>query len=217
MYYIFVYCDLTILMPLIDRLARSRFKYCGFLITPVEIIIMHFIPLIAGLEMNKYISIVMSISCLGWFTYYYLGYLMGNKIISIHMDSKKAFLMWMISILLQFAEGWLYYALGYDNCGTQLKLTSIISGVLVALIAYNYVNYSATNKYKGLKVLKLLGDNSFGIYFSHLAVMAVIARIPAYTEYVPYPINAVIALVLTTICVLLGRRILGKYSRYFSL
>ena len=32
-----------------------------------------------------------------------------------------------------------------------------------------------------------------------------------------YPITAVITIVLTTICVLLGKRILGKYSRYLAL
>lgn len=214
MYYVFIYCEFTLLIPFIDRLARSRFKYCGFFIAPIEIVIMRSMPLITGLEMNKYLSMVMSISCLGWFTYFYLGYLLGNKLISIHMASKKIILLWMISILLQFVEGGYYYSLGYGNCGTQLKLTSIISGTLFTLIAYNYVTHGTT---KNAKILKLLGDNSFGIYFSHLAVMAVIDHIPVYTRYVPYPITAVITIVLTTICVLLGRRILGKYSRYLAL
>jgi len=214
MYYIFVYCEFTILIPFIDRLAKSRFKYWGLLITPIEIVTMRSIPLITGLEMNKYISIIMGISCLGWFTYFYLGYLFGNEIIAINTASKKIPLLWMISILFQIAEGFYYYTLGYQNCGTQLKLTSIISGVLFALMAYNYVIYG---KIRNVKVLQLLGDNSFGIYFSHLAVMAVIRHIPVYTRYVTYPITAIITIVLTTTCVLLGKRILGKYSGYLAL
>ena len=214
MYYIFVYCEFTLLIPFIDRLAKSRFKYCGLLITPVEIVIMRSLPLIMGIEVNKYISIVMSISCLGWFTYFYLGYLLGNKLISINTGSKKLPLLWIISILFQFAEGGYYYYLGYENCGTQLKLTSIISGVLFALMAYNYVIHGAA---KNVRVLELLGNNSFGIYFSHLAVMTVIDLVPVYTKYVPYPITGVVTIALTTICVLLGKRILGKYSRYLAL
>ncbi|MBQ1999827.1 MAG: acyltransferase family protein, partial [Spirochaetales bacterium] len=105
MYYIFVYCEFTLLIPLIDRLAKSKFKYYVFLITPIEIVIMRSFPIIMGLEMNKYINIVMSISCLGWFTYFYLGYLLGNKLISINIDSKKIPLLWIISILFQLVEG----------------------------------------------------------------------------------------------------------------
>lgn len=170
MYYFFVYCEFTLLIPFIDRLAKSRFKYWGFLITPIEIITMRSIPLITGLEINKYISVIMSISCLGWFTYFYIGYLLGNKIISINTASKKIPLLWMISILFQIAEGFYYYTLGYENCGTQLKLTSIISGVLFAMMAYNYVIHGQT---RTVKTLQLLGDNSFGICFSHIAVMGV--------------------------------------------
>jgi peptidoglycan/LPS O-acetylase OafA/YrhL len=156
----------------------------------------------------------MSISCLGWFTYFYLGYLLGNKLISINVSSKKIPLLWIISILFQFAEGFYYYTLGYENCGTQLKLTSILSGVLFALMAYNYVIHG---KSRNGKALVLLGDNSFGIYFSHIAVMSVIGKVTGYSQYVMYPITAIITIIFTTICVLLGKKILGKYSGYLAL
>ena len=74
-------------MPLIDRIARSKYKYLGFLISPLEIIFIRLIPLITGYQMNEYFKIVMSISCLGWFTYYYLGYLLGNKIIQLQIST----------------------------------------------------------------------------------------------------------------------------------
>ena len=87
MYYILVYCELVLIMPLIDRIARSKYKYLGFLISPLEIIFIRLIPLITGYQMNEYFKIVMSISCLGWFTYYYLGYLLGNKIIQLQIST----------------------------------------------------------------------------------------------------------------------------------
>ena len=55
MYYIFVYCEFTLLIPVIDKLARSKYKYIGFLITPMEIIFMRVIPLVKGYELNKYL------------------------------------------------------------------------------------------------------------------------------------------------------------------
>lgn len=35
MYYVFVYCELTLLVPLIDKLAKSRYRYLGF-VTPLR-------------------------------------------------------------------------------------------------------------------------------------------------------------------------------------
>lgn len=214
LYYIFVYCEFTLVIPLIDRLAKSKFKYLGFLIAPLEIILMRSMPLILGYKINSYISMILGISCLGWFTYFYLGYLIGNKYIFVNIKSKKITIFWLVSILFQIAEGYFYYTLGYQNCGNQLKLTAIFSGTLFSLMAYNYIiSYRKEN----MKILKLLGDNSFGIYFSHFVIMAIINKIPFYTQYISYPMTAIIALIITTICVLIGKRFLGKFSRYLAL
>ena len=90
MYYVFVYCEFTLLIPLIDRFAKSRYKYLGFIISPVEIIVMRLLPLLMGFEMNRYLTIIIDVSCLGWFTYFYLGYMIGNYIIEVKWSVKKA-------------------------------------------------------------------------------------------------------------------------------
>lgn len=214
MYYIFVYCEFTLIIPLINKLARSKFKYLGFLITPLEIVIIRLIPLITGQNVNTFIKTIMSISCLGWFTYFYLGYLLGNKIISVDLKSKTLIMLWIASIFLQISEGYIYYTIGESNCGTQLKLTSVLTGALFVLIAYNYV---LNTENKNIPILKLLGDNSFGIYFSHIAVMNVIRFIPFFNEYVLYPISSVVFVFATLGCVLLGKKILGRFSKYLAL
>lgn len=214
MYYIFVYCTLTLIIPLIDKLAKSRYKYWGFVIAPIEIVLMRTIPLVTGMEINSYIRIVMRVSCLGWFTYFYLGYLIGNNLISINISNKKLYLFWSVSIIAQICEGLFYHIQGDANAGTQLKLTSLITGVCFCLLAYNYI-ISDINK--NTKMLKLLGDNSFGIYFSHIAVMEVLLLIPFYSKIVPYPINAMLVIVLNIICIYIGKRILGKNSKYLAL
>lgn len=89
MYYIFIYCEFTILIPIVDKMAKSRYKWIGFVIAPAEIVIMRSIPLILGLEMPEFFGIVRSISCLGWFTYFYLGYLLGNNVIQFKTPLKK--------------------------------------------------------------------------------------------------------------------------------
>ncbi|MBR3812105.1 MAG: acyltransferase [Agathobacter sp.] len=217
MYYIFVYCQFTLLIPLIDRLAKSKYKYYGFFILPVEIVFMRLLPMLIGFEMPSYISTIMSISCFGWFTYFYLGYLLGNGILTIHYSFKSLCTFFILSIFPQIAEGYLQYILGEANCGTQLKLSAALSGILFAMMAYKYILSTKTLNTNINKVFRFLGDISFGIYFSHKAVMGILSLIPYYSKYVIFPFNALAALVATTICVVLGKRILGKYGKYLAL
>lgn len=82
------------MIPLIDKLARSKYKYLGFVISPVEIVFMRLIPLIMKVNFNYYIEIIMSVSCVGWFIFYYLGYLLGNGLLEIRFSTAKIAVMW---------------------------------------------------------------------------------------------------------------------------
>lgn len=211
MYYIFIYVQFTLLIPVIDSMARSKFKWVGFLITPAEIITMRLIPLIMGIEVNRYISIIMGISCLGWFTYYYLGYLIGNNLIEINLSKSKVLVLWIIAMCLQFAEGYWQFSKGIENCGTQLKLSSILTGVFFCIGAL----YFMLENTKKVKWLKLIGDISFGIYFSHLAVMSVLNKIPHYSDLF-FLIRVVIVVCICTVMILVVKKILGKKARYLA-
>ena len=92
MYYIFVYCQFTLLIPLIDYLAKSKYKYLGFIISPLEIIIVRLFPLILGYRINSYISMIVQVSCVGLFVYFYLGYLIGNNYIHIEFKTSNLIL-----------------------------------------------------------------------------------------------------------------------------
>ena len=78
MYYVFIYCEFTLLIPLIDRLAKFKYKYFGFVFAPLEIVLVRLIPILMGYQLSQGFAIIVQISCLGWFTYFYLGYLIGN-------------------------------------------------------------------------------------------------------------------------------------------
>jgi len=210
MYYIFVYCEFTILTPLIEKLANSRWKYLGFLFSPMEILFARTLPMILGIALPKYVQMVLELSCFGWFTYFYLGYLLGNNKIHIQTNRCKLLCFWGGSLLIQMLEGYLYWTcLSATNCGSQLKLSTVLSGTLFALLAYQFI---LSEKNCRSKTLRLLGDSSFGIYFSHLAVMFLLKQIPYYTTYVIFPVNAIVALLVSLGLVLLGKKLLGKLS-----
>ena len=216
MYYVFIYCEFQLLIPAIDKLARSKYKWIGFAVSPIEIIVMRLTPLVTGIEWNRYIQIVIRVSCLGWFTYFYLGYLLGNGLLKIRRSTSRLAVMWAGAMALQILEGYLYYSTGKSNCGTQVKLSAILSGVLFVMIAYQYIESDRQMTYK-CKILHVLGDCSFGIFYSHLAVMAVLDHIPYYSVVIIYPFNAIVTITISCLCVLLGRKILGRYGKYLAL
>lgn len=214
MYYIFIYIQFTLLIPLIDKLAKSKLKYWGFLISPLEIIIMRMLPRIMGYGLNEYVSIATSISCLGWFSYFYLGYMLGNGLLKIDTSKKKRYVVLLVlGIILQIAEGYWYYSMGSKNCGTQMKLSSVFTGCIFSILAYLLIE---SERCKEIRLLHLLGDCSFGIYFSHLAVMYVLSAIPYYDKYVIFPINGIITLTISFGLVMISRRVLGKFSKYLG-
>lgn len=175
MYYIFVYIQFTLLIPLIDKLAKSKLKYLGFIISPLEIIIMRMLPRIMGYGLNEYLSIATSISCLGWFSYFYLGYMLGNGLLKINAFKTKRYVVLLIlGVLLQIAEGYWLYSMGSKNCGTQMKLSSVFTGCIFSILAYLLIE---SERCKEIKILHLIGDCSFGIYFSHLAIMYFLSAI----------------------------------------
>lgn len=202
MYYIFVYSEFMILLSIIDKLAHSKWKYLGFLIAPLEIIFMRTIPLVLDVELNKYIMIVRSLSCLGWFSYFYLGYLIGNNLIEVKLKTKMLSFFLIIAVLLQMLEGYWYLSMGEVNCGTQIKISSVLTGVIFALICYLFI--CSKKKIKS-KILHILGDYSFGIYFSHIAVMKVLVFIPYYVD-VLFPIKVIIILFCTCCCIYFGKK-----------
>lgn len=213
MYYVFVYCELTLLLPLIDKLARSKYRFVGFLISPLEIVIMRLLPLVVHVTLNPYVLIIRSISCVGWFIYYYLGYLIGNDLIKIEIHKKVLWAFWSVSIILQILEGYGYLSLHESNCGTQLKLTAILTGIIFNLILYRFISSDCLLQ---MNYLYALGNYSFGIYFSHMAIMTVLNHIPYYSKFVKFPVNVLVTLLISCLCVWIGKRILGKKSKYIA-
>ena len=213
MYYVFVYCELTLLIPLIDKLARSRFKYLGFIISPLEIVCVRMIPTLLGIQLNRYVGIIAGLSCLGWFTYFYLGYLIGNGLLEIKGKTGTFAVLWAVSAVLQMLEGYWYYSVGVANCGTQYKITVLLTGSLFCIMAYRYIGSDSNRK---LPLLVTLGNCSFGIFFSHLVFRKLLSLIPGYTDHVFYPLNSVILLFLSLGFVMAGHRILGRFAKYIA-
>lgn len=117
-------------------------------------------------------------------------------------------------------EGFEWYKYGnYDMATTQLKFTSVLTSMLACVFAYLFIRdkeWEVKERMITKKLIKI-GDCSFGIYLSHVAVMAVLNNLPGYS-YIIFPITPITTLTVTTICVIIGNKLLGKkIGRYLGL
>ena len=214
LYFVYVYCELTLLIPLIEKLSKSKLYMLGFLISPIEIVCMRMLPLILGYELNEFITLLMHVSCIGWFTFFYLGYLFGNKRIELNVSVYKLIAALFIFILVQIIEGYWYFSLGEVDCGTQLKISAHLTAIIYVLLAYKFI---CSDNRMSMKSLKILGDKSFGIFFSHIAIMRVLGKLPYFKDIAIYPLNAVITILFCLVFVFIGGKLLGRFAACFAL
>lgn len=207
MYYIFVYIQFVLLTPWLSKLAKSKYCHLGWAVAPVSMLFFYYWGLFTQTEPNVYLSIFWSDICLGWFTYYYLGLLLGNRIIKLNYSFKTLIFLYSLSIILQMAEGYGLLLLGEINCGTQVKLTSLITSTLFLFMVYSILNNPNINIKNTF--LRLLGDYSFGIYLCHILVIMILRQFPYYT-IIPYPLSSVIVILISLFCCCLGKKMLGE-------
>lgn len=194
LYYIFVYVQFVLLTPLIGRLAKSRYCFFGWLVSPVSVIIFKYYGLFAGVELNKHVALLWSDLCIGWFTFYYLGMMLGNNIIHRQYNLRNLVILYVASIVLQMGEGYVWSLYDMAGCGSQLKLSALLTSAIAMLIMFALLKNEKWQPRSSL--LTTIGDNSFGIYLCHLMVMELLGYIPYYSS-IPFPVNSVIVVFLS--------------------
>lgn len=215
-YYIFVYIQFVILTPVLGKLAKSKYHWFGFVIAPISIVLYKYPIIFFDLQPSGYVNILWDVSCLGWFTYYYLGILLGNRIIDLSYKLKSLVLLYLLSLLLQVLEGYILFCCDVPNCGSQIKLSSLLTSSIFLLMAYKYI--IAPNQNKQNKILQYIGDHSFGIYIVHILVIQSLLRFVPYYTFLPFVINTIVVLAITIIVVYIGKKLCGlKVSRWVGL
>ena len=214
LYYIFIYIQFVILTPFLGKLAKSKYRWIGFIISPLSIIIKYY-WLIIRIKPNQYITTLLGLCCLEWFLYYYIGLLLGNKIINKKFSIKKLIYLYFFSIILQIFETYGWFLLEEKNCGTQIKMSSYLTSSIFILMSYWYINNQNINYTN--KMLLLIGDYSFGIYISHIMIILLLGKVP-FWSHIPFFLNSIVVLFLTLLCVSIGKKICGpKISSWLGL
>ena len=207
LYYIFVYIQFVLLTPLLGKLAKSPYRHLGWLIAPLSVILFKYIPVFGGIEQSKHIQLLWNDACLGWFTFYYLGLLLGNRIIDRKFNIRNLAILYCASLLLQMAEGYLWYKTDPAGCGSQLKLSSILSSSIFILLMYSVL--LNRNQQPKSRLLCMIGDYSFGIYLVHMMFLKLLETFDFYI-LIPYPINSIVVLAISFIFCYTCSTVFGK-------
>ena len=215
LYYIPVYIQLVLLTPLIVKLARSRYRHLGWLVTPISYLLFNYPQFYPGLHINGYILMANDISCLNWFTFYYLGIIMGNGLLKCESGYKFTSALLVVSIILQWMEGYVLYRLGLNNCGTQMKLTSLLTSTVTCVLTCNLITKSSLKVDN--KLLLTIGNYSFGIYLSHILFIR-LARWWGVYDSIPYIVNSAIVLALSVVfCIACDKVLTSKIGKWIGI
>lgn len=208
-YYICVYIQFVLLTPFIVKLIKSKYRFIGWLITPLSTILLLYIPNIFNIPFNLEFNYIF----LAWFIYYYLGIILGNNVISLDIKRYKSILLYVVTAIVSVIEGYIWFKTGNGvMAGTQMKLTTMLVSISFMILAYQYIKSEKEVKSNFIsRTLVVLGDASFGIYLSHILILNLLAFIPGFGRGI-FPLNTIAILALNTICVLIGKKILSKKS-----
>lgn len=206
LYYIFVYIQFVLLTPLLGKLAKSRFRHLGWIIAPLSVVLFKYIPAFGDIHLGKHVELLWSDACLGWFTFYYLGLILGNKLLSPKFNLRNQVFLYCVTLLLQMGEGYLWSTVDPAGCGSQLKLTSILSSSIFMLIIYSVLS---SNHELKCRLLSTIGDYSFGIYLVHMMILKALEPMALYSA-IPYPVTSLIILIISFIFCNVFTAVTGK-------
>lgn len=203
---------MVLLIPVTFKLLQSRFSKLGWFVTPVSIFLIRYISLWFNIELGFPFQGELFAF---WFGFYYLGVSLKNGYINLQLSKKCLTNLCLFSLIIQGVEGFIWYWMGnFDMATTQLKMSSIITTGLYCIRAYIYIEAGDLNLNEQpvilKKFLKVLGDNSFGIYLSHMLIIRILNKLVPTVNM--FPINAIFVIMISTVCVMMAHRILGKYT-----
>ena len=98
---------------------------------------------------------------------------------------------------------------------TQLKISVIITNIVFLLLVKDWITDSKIKNNFLLNILKEIGNMSFAIYLSHILIINILSKF--VTKVYFFPLNSILVLILSCLCVIIGRRILKNLSKYMGL
>lgn len=202
-YYILVYIQLILLTPILIKLLNKIDAKFIYSITILSRII-EYILILTGHQLRfPYNSLFFPT----WILFYYMGLVFKNTNKSLNI--KKISTLTIIMFILSICEGVIWLKLGYTSVAVSTaKISSLFFGFYFIEFLI-YFKDSLNNK-----LLKFIGDNSFGIYLIHMFILRVInSHISFNIELINITFYLVSTLVISLLIIFIVKKVIGdKYA-----
>ncbi len=206
-YFIIVYIQLTILTPWISRLIQSKYWKLGFLITPISIVIEY----IYTLNDNTIEFPFNALFFVVWFIFFYLGMCIRNDRIIITINMKKCIFLFIIVYVVQLIETFLWHNGNYAMATSQMKLSVVLYSITISIIAYLWITKGIKiSENRISKIFIMIGNYSFGIYLTHIVLMAVLDKTVYKFIDITFPFNIVLIILIEVIGISFMIKFCGK-------
>lgn len=210
LYYILVLAQLTLLAPFLMKLIKcNKWNKIILSITPFYFVMLYIYVFLFEKQLYFYQTLFPA-----WLIYFYLGIWVSIKGFPIKISNKyySSVSIFLTAIVFSIFETYLIKSLGLPLgfASSQIKISSLILSLaflnLVFAVKENYIELHDH------RILKYLGDNSYGIYYVHMIWIPIsnkiISLIPNLDNMLP--ILQLLQVLLTIIFSILSIHIIKK-------
>lgn len=217
LYFILVLVQLTILTPILVKfILNNKYIKMSLLITPAYLIFLYMYQIICKEQLPFYQTVFPA-----WFIFYYVGLYIkinGRNILFKNITITKSVIFCVVTLGVSIIEAYVIYKfnLSVGFAVSQIKISSFLYSLAIINLIFilkPYINMK-------INILKVIGDNSYGIYYIHMWWIIVSNKILPIINSIKYilPIYQIIQLVIVVamsiITIILIKKIVGnKLSR----
>ncbi len=165
LYYIVVLLQLTLLVPIIKLFHKNIFGRAIIILTSL---IWYF-----AIYYTKFTLPNKMLLFPAWLLFYYLGIYAKDK--NLKYLIKPKYLPILITLFLSAAEAFLLNSIfkNYNISVAQLQISNIVYSLAVANLVLHLIN----SEKHYFEIITKIGDYSYGIYYMHMLVIAVISKL----------------------------------------
>lgn len=200
-YYILVYIQLTILIPVLIRVMNTKKWKVILWISPIAILIQYILiknnmTIVYPWNANNFFV---------WISFFYLGLCIRNNKINIYkIKNTHLIIFGCIAFGLNLSEMvfWLLKN-NYNMATTQIKISNFLFSTFICILSTKWINSDKKIIQDNIlkKVLINLGDCSFGIYLSHLLIIQILKIIVDKYFVLFFPLNVILVIILSMLII----------------
>lgn len=199
-YYILVYIQLVLLTPILFKLLDKKLMY---IVTPLFLCVLYLFSIF-----GKSIPFPYNVNTFfPWLIFYFYGLRFRNKELKVNLN--KNIILYILFIILSIVEGFFWNK--QDNYNLAISQTKITS--MFATLCFINIAMALKDKIKcNCKVLKAIGDCSFGMYLTHFLFLRIVRYRVSNTL-----LRYAVVVTVTILFILIVKKIVGdKLSRYLG-